>query len=122
MAGRQGGYGNKELFDAGLAVRAKGEGRIYDRFRRRIMFPLCDTRGRVLGFGARALGADQQPKYLNSPEGDVYHKGRQLFAVDIARAAAAKAQTVIVAEGYTDVLMLHQAGLRNTVGLMGTAM
>jgi DNA primase len=121
LASRQAKFSNQEIVAAGLAVRGR-EGRIYDRFRRRITFPLCDARGRVLGFGARALGADQQPKYLNSPEGDVYHKGRQLFAVDIARAAAAKSQTVIVAEGYTDVLMLHQAGLRNTVGIMGTAM
>src|SRR6187200_3590673 len=106
MAGRQGGYGNKELFDAGLAVRAKGEGRIYDRFRRRIMFPLCDTRGRVLGFGARAIGADQKPKYLNSSDTALFHKGRNLFGADIARAPAAKAGSVLVAEGYTDVIAL----------------
>jgi DNA primase len=86
------------------------------------MFPLCDMRGRVLGFGARALGADQKPKYLNSAEGIVYHKGRNLFGADIARAAATKAGSVIVAEGYTDVIAMHQAGLRNTVGLMGTAL
>jgi DNA primase len=121
MASRRAKFSNVEIAAAGLAVKGK-TGRIYDRFRRRITFPLCDARGRVLGFGARALGADQEPKYLNSPEGDVYHKGRQLFAIDIARAAAAKSQAVIVAEGYTDVLMLHQAGLKNTVGLMGTAM
>jgi DNA primase len=121
LASRRAKFSNGEIAASGLAVRSQ-QGKIYDRFRRRITFPLCDARGRVLGFGARALGADQQPKYLNSPEGDVYHKGRQLFAVDIARAAAAKSQTVIIAEGYTDVLALHQAGLKNTVGLMGTAM
>src|SRR5919106_1471450 len=76
----------------------------------------------VRGFGARALGDDQKPKYLNSAEGALYHKGRHLFGADIARAAAAKAGSVIVAEGYTDVVAMHQAGLRNTVGLMGTAM
>src|SRR4029079_17588721 len=119
---RRAGFGNREVYDAGLAQRAKGEGMLYDRFRRRIMFPLCDMRGRVLGFGARALGADQKPKYLNSAEGIVYHKGRNLFGADIARAAATKAGSVIVAEGYTDVIAMHQAGLRNTVGLMGTAM
>src|SRR4051812_19607445 len=119
---RRGGFSNREVFDAGLAVRSKGEGALYDRFRRRIMFPLCDLRGRVLGFGARALGADQKPKYLNSADGAVYHKGRHLFGADIARAAAAKAGSVIVAEGYTDVIAMHQAGLRNTVGLMGTAL
>jgi DNA primase len=122
LASRRAKFSNQEIVGAGLALRGKDGGKIYDRFRRRITFPLCDARGRVLGFGARALGADQQPKYVNSPEGDVYHKGRQLFAVDIARAAAAKSQTVIVAEGYTDVLMLHQAGLKHTVGIMGTAM
>jgi DNA primase len=119
---RRGGFSNREVFDAGLAVRSRGEGMLYDRFRRRIMFPLCDLRGRVLGFGARALGDDQKPKYLNSADGALYHKGRHLFGADIARAAAAKAGSVIVAEGYTDVIAMHQAGLRNTVGLMGTAM
>lgn len=121
-AGRGQGFSNREIFDAGLAVRAKGQGRIYDRFRRRIMFPLADRRGRVLGFGARALGADQQPKYLNSPEGALFHKGRQVYAADIARAHAARADSVVVCEGYTDVIALHQAGIRNTVAVMGTAM
>jgi DNA primase len=122
MVGRQSGYGNKEMFDAGLAVRAKGEGRIYDRFRRRIMFPLCDPRGRVLGFGARALGADQQPKYLNSADGEIFHKGDIVFGAHHARVPAARADEVIAAEGYTDVLALHQAGMTNVVGIMGTAL
>ena len=122
LASRQAGFSDRELVAAGLAQRAKGEGRTYDRFRRRIMFPLCDQRGRVLGFGARAMGADQKPKYLNSSDGLVFHKGRHLFGADIARAPAAKAGAVVVAEGYTDVIALHQAGLRHTVGLMGTAM
>ncbi|MDX6723695.1 MAG: primase, partial [Solirubrobacteraceae bacterium] len=122
QAVRRGGFSNREAFDAGLAVRSKGQGMLYDRFRRRIMFPLCDLRGRVLGFGARALGADQKPKYLNSSDNAVYHKGRHLFGADIARSHATKAGSVVVAEGYTDVIAMHQAGLRNTVGLMGTAM
>jgi DNA primase len=122
IASRREGFSDRELVAGGLAQRAKGEGRTYDRFRRRIMFPLCDARGRVLGFGARAVGADQKPKYLNSSDGAIYHKGRYLFGADIARAPAAKAATVIVAEGYTDVIAMHQAGLRNTVGLMGTAL
>ncbi|HEX7297982.1 MAG TPA: DNA primase [Solirubrobacteraceae bacterium] len=121
-ASRRAGFTDRELVACGLAQRAKGEGRPYDRFRRRIMFPLCDARGRVLGFGARAMGADQKPKYLNSSDNAVYHKGRHLFGTDIARAPAAKAGAVIVAEGYTDVIAMHQAGLRHTVGLMGTAM
>lgn len=122
LASRRGGFSDRELVAAGLAQRARGEGRTYDRFRRRIMFPLCDARGRVLGFGARAVGADQTPKYLNSSDNAIFRKGRHLFGADIARAPAAKASTVIVAEGYTDVIALHQAGLRNTVGLMGTAL
>jgi DNA primase len=121
-ASRRAGFTDRELVAAGLASRAKGEGRTYDRFRRRIMFPLCDSRGRVLGFGARAMGADQKPKYLNSSDNAVYHKGQHLFGADIARAPAAKVSTVVVAEGYTDVIAMHQAGLRNTVGLMGTAL
>jgi DNA primase len=122
LASRRSGFGDRELWEAGLAQRTRGEGRPFDRFRRRIMFPLCDARGRVLGFGARAVGADQQPKYLNSGEGPVYHKGRHVFGADIARAHATRAGSVVLAEGYTDVIALHQAGLRNTVGLMGTAL
>jgi DNA primase len=121
-ASRRSGFSDRELVASGLASRAKGEGRTYDRFRRRIMFPLCDARGRVLGFGARAMGADQKPKYLNSSDNAVYHKGRHVFGADIARAPAAKAGAAIVAEGYTDVIAMHQAGLRHTVGLMGTAL
>jgi DNA primase len=122
LASRRARFSDRELVEAGLAQRAKGEGRTYDRFRRRIMFPLCDTRGRVLGFGARAMGEDQKPKYVNSTDNDVYHKGRHLFGADIARSTAARAGSVVLAEGYTDVIALHQAGLRNTVGLMGTAL
>ena len=122
VASRRTGFTDRELVAAGLASRSQKEGRTYDRFRRRIMFPLCDQRGRVLGFGARAMGADQKPKYLNSSDGLVFHKGRHLFGADIARTPATKAGEVIVAEGYTDVIAMHQAGLRHTVGLMGTAL
>ncbi len=121
MASRRAGFSERELWDAGLARRNKS-GQLYDYFRRRITFPLCDARGRVLGFGGRAVGADQQPKYVNSTDGPVYHKGRHLFGADIARAAAAKAGRVILCEGYTDVIAMHQAGLRNAVGLMGTSL
>ncbi|MDQ6750288.1 MAG: DNA primase [Actinomycetota bacterium] len=122
LAARQGGFSNREVYEAGLAQRAKGEGKLYDRFRARIMFPLADQRGRVLGFGARALRESQLPKYLNTTDGEVYHKGRQLFGADRARAESARRGEVVVVEGYTDVLALHQAGLRNVVGLMGTAL
>ena len=121
LASRRVGFKDREIYDAGLSQRGR-EGKVYDRFRRRIMFPLADRRGRVLGFGARALGSDQQPKYLNTADTELFHKGRQLFGADVARAHAAKAGAVIVAEGYTDVIALHQAGMRNAVGIMGTAM
>ena len=122
LASRRAEFSDRELVAAGLASRARGEGRTYDRFRRRIMFPLCDARGRVLGFGARAVGERQQPRYLNCSDNAIYHSGRHLFGADIARAHAARAGSVIVAERYTDVIAMHQAGLRNTVGLTGTAL
>jgi len=121
MASRRGGFSEAELLETGLAQRNKG-GNLYDRFRSRITFPLCDTRGRVLGFGARAMGDNQGPKYLNSAEGELFHKGRIVYAADLARSHAARAGSVIVCEGYTDVIALHQAGIRNTVASMGTAL
>jgi DNA primase len=121
-ASRRGGFSEQELYATGLAQRSKENGRPYDRFRSRIMFPLADVRGRVLGFGARATRDGQQPKYLNTSDNDVYHKGLHLYGSDLARAHAARAGEVILCEGYTDVIALHQAGLRNAVGLMGTAL
>ena len=121
VASREAGYSEAELAEAGLVARNE-KGNVYDRFRRRITFPLCDPRGRVLGFGARAVGADQKPKYLNSSDNAVFHKGRNVYASDLARSAAAKSGEVILCEGYTDVIAMHQAGLRNCVGLMGTAL
>ena len=76
----------------------------------------------MLGFGARAMREDQRPKYLNTSDNDVYHKGLHLYGADFARAHATRAGSVIVCEGYTDVIALHQAGMRNAVGLMGTAL
>ncbi len=121
LASRKAAFSNREIYDSGLATRGNG-GRIYDRFRGRITFPLCDSRGRVLGFGARAMGEARGAKYVNTPENEIFHKGRVLFGADHARASAARAGRVIAVEGYTDVLALHQAGLRNCVGIMGTAL
>jgi DNA primase len=121
-ASRRGGFSEQELYATGLAQRSKENGRPYDRFRSRIMFPLADIRGRVLGFGARAMREEQRPKYLNTSDNDVYHKGLHLYGADLARAHAARAGQVILCEGYTDVIALHQVGLRNAVGLMGTAL
>jgi DNA primase len=122
LASRRGGFSEQELYATGLAQRSKENGRPYDRFRGRIMFPLADVRGRVLGFGARAMREEQKPKYLNTSDNDLYHKGQHLYGADLARAHAARAGQAILCEGYTDVIALHQAGLRNTVGSMGTAL
>jgi DNA primase len=123
LASRKAGFSDQELLDAGLAQRSRARpGSIYDRFRERIMFPSCDARGRVLGFGARAMRDNQQPKYLNTSDGETYHKRSQLFGIDHARSAGARAGRMILVEGYTDVLALHQAGLRGAVGIMGTAL
>ena len=129
VASRRGGFTEQELYATGLAQRSASErGRVYDRFRARIMFPLADTRGRVLGFGARALLdrsseiGQHQPKYINTSDNEVYHKGHHLYGADLARAHAARAGRTVLCEGYTDVIAMHQAGMPNTVGLMGTAL
>jgi DNA primase len=121
LGARQSGFSEEELVAAGLAQRGRGGG-LYDRFRGRIMFPLADSRGRVLGFGARQMGEGRGPKYLNTSENDLYHKGRQLFGIDVARREAMRSGRFVVVEGYTDVLALHQAGIREAVAIMGTAM
>ena len=126
LASRRGGFSEQELYATGLAQRSRENGRPYDRFRARIMFPLSDIRGHVLGFGARALADEgpaeasgRRPKYLNTAETDVYHKGMHLYGADLARSHAAKAGSVILCEGYTDVIALHQAGnpVINTVSV-----
>ncbi|GAC1434816.1 MAG: hypothetical protein NVSMB51_02940 [Solirubrobacteraceae bacterium] len=119
-ASRRGGYSERELWDVGLL--ARGQGAVTDRFRARIMFPLCDLRGRVVGFGGRATREDQRGKYINTAETEVFHKGENVYAAHLARAEAARAARVVVCEGYTDVIAMHGAGVRSAVGLMGTAL
>ena len=121
LAAQRDGFTEQELAAAGLGRRGR-QGGFGDLFRGRIMFPLADARGRVLGFGARAMRDDQRPKYMNTPEGELYHKRRQLFGIDRARAPIAKARQVIVVEGYTDVLALHAGGVAQSVAIMGTAL
>ena len=121
-ASERAGYRADELLASGLASRRRDGRGVIDRFRGRIMFPLCDERGRVLGFGARSLRADDQPKYLNSSDNDVFHKGELLYGADLARAAAARAGRVVLVEGYTDAVALRQAGVAEVVGSMGTAL
>ena len=118
--GQRAGFSVAELRAAGLAQKGRSGGE-YDRFRARIMFPVRDRRGRVRGFGARALRADQRPKYVNSSETELYRKSETLYGIDRARAPMAKAGQAVVVEGYTDVLALHQAGVDEAVGIMGTA-
>jgi len=122
-ASRSAGFSDEELLAAGLVQRSKRRpGQVFDRFRERVMFPAADARGRVRGFGARAMGEHQRPKYLNTSDSELYHKRAQLFGIDLARAPAARAGRMILVEGYTDVLALHQAGMRSSVGIMGTAL
>ena len=118
--GQSAGYTLAELDAAGLLVKNK-RGNPYDRFRSRIVFPVRDARGRAQGFGARAMSADQKPKYLNSAEGELYRKKRTLYGIERARPAIAKQGRAVVVEGYTDVLAAHQAGIGETVAVMGTA-
>jgi DNA primase len=114
------GFKIEELVAAGLIQKGR-QGGHYDRFRNRLTFPIRDQRGRVLAFGARALTPDAQPKYLNSPEGELYRKSHTLYGIDRARGPIAKARRAFVVEGYTDVLALHQAGVEEAVAIMGTA-
>ena len=116
------GYRRDELLACGLAQERRDGGGLIDRFRGRIMFPLCDERGRVLGFGARALRPDDRPKYLNSSDNAVFHKNEVLYGLDLARTPAARAGRVVLVEGYTDAIALRQAGVAEVVGSMGTAL
>ncbi len=111
------GYSDKELFEAGL-VRNR-DGRVYDTFRNRLMFPVIDVRGNVIGFSGRILG-DGEPKYMNSPETAVFDKGRNLFALNLAKKS--KAGYIILSEGNIDVVSLHQAGFDSAVASLGTSL
>ncbi|MBO0902667.1 DNA primase [Jiella sonneratiae] len=116
------GLGREEIEAAGLVVHGEGIAVSYDRFRDRIMFPILDAGERVVAFGGRAMAADAQAKYLNSPETDVFHKGEMLFNLAKARRAAREAGTLVLVEGYMDVIMLAQAGFGHVVAPLGTAM
>ena len=110
----------KVLRDAGLIQEKEGEDKRYDRLRDRIIFPIRDGRGRVIGFGGRLLG-DGKPKYLNSPETPVFHKGRELYGLYEARQTHRKLEQILVVEGYMDVVALAQFDIRNAVATLGTA-
>ena len=117
------GYSTKELLDAGLIKEADQKpGTYYDRFRNRLMFPIRDAVGRTVAFTGRALSADDQAKYLNSPETVLYKKSEILFGMDRAKDAIRQRGFALLAEGQFDLLLMHQAGFRNTVALSGTAL
>lgn len=112
------GYEKIDLLDAGLAIK-NDKGRIYDRFRNRVMFPIIDLRGDVIGFGGRVMD-DSTPKYLNSPDTPVFNKRKNLFALNIAKKS--KRGHIILTEGYMDTISLHQAGFDCAVASLGTAL
>ncbi len=117
------GYKTDEIVEAGLAV--SRDGKIYDKFRDRVMFPIIDVRGNVIGFGGRIMHDNKEingykiPKYLNSPETPVFDKGKNLFSLNLAKNA--KASEIILCEGYMDVISVYQAGIKNIVATLGTA-
>ena len=112
------GYTRDEMMDAGLLSRSE-MGHVYDRFRGRVMFPIIDVRGNVIAFGGRVLD-DSKPKYLNSPETPIFHKSRNLFALNLSKTT--KNGYFILAEGYMDVIALHQAGFDCAVASLGTSL
>ena len=114
------GMQQKAMIDAGLLIENTESGKRYDRFRDRVMFPIRDSRGRVIAFGGRVLG-DDKPKYLNSPETPVFHKGQELYGLYEARKSNRDLDEIMVVEGYMDVIALAQQGLRNAVATLGTA-
>ncbi len=118
--GRQlGRYGEDRLIASGMSIR-NDAGRVYDRFRERVMFPIRDRRGRIIGFGGRIIG-DGSPKYLNSPETEIFHKGSELYGLFEARQHTRKLEQLLVVEGYMDVIALAQFGVTYAVATLGTA-
>ncbi|MBX5491612.1 MAG: DNA primase [Chloroflexi bacterium] len=121
------GFHQEEIVTAGLAVAREeregaGPAALRDRFRHRLMFPIRDAQGRTIGFGGRTLQPDGVPKYLNSPQTPLFDKGAHLYALDLARDAIRAARQAVIVEGYVDAVMAHQAGFRNVVAALGTAL
>ena len=118
---RDAGYTEHELVESGLCSRSSST-RVYDRFRDRLIWPIRDVTGATVGFGARRLSeADQGPKYLNTPETPVYHKGQVLYGLDLAKKEIARSHQVVIVEGYTDVMAAHLSGVTTAVATCGTA-
>ena len=114
------GFTDEELIAANLCSRSQNAGNLYDRFRNRVIFPILDLRGNVIAFGGRTIEKDGNPKYLNSSDTPVFKKGRNLFSMNFAKKSQSK--RLILAEGYMDVIAVHQAGFENVVASLGTAL
>ncbi len=114
-------FSNEEMIDAGLLVQ-RDDGRVFDRFRNRVMIPIYDGKGRPIGFGARALREGDDPKYLNSPQTALFDKSRTLYALHAARQAIRDQKVAVIVEGYMDALAAHQHGFHNVVASLGTAL
>ncbi len=115
------GFSVQEISSAGLAS-SNEDGRVWDRFRGRLMFPIRNRRGEYIAFGARALSDDQQPKYLNSPDSPIFSKSDTLYGLDFAKDEIRRENLAIIVEGYTDVVVAHQEGFKNVVASLGTAL
>ena len=117
------GYKEEFLIATGLTIKRESDGRLYDRFRERVMFPIHNISGRIVGFGGRTMRTDKSvAKYQNSPESEIYNKSRELYGLYFAKKAVQQADYAIMVEGYTDVISMHQAGVENVVASSGTSL
>ena len=117
------GYKEEFLVATGLTLKRESDGRLYDRFRERVMFPIHNISGRIVGFGGRTMRTDKSvAKYQNSPESEIYNKSRELYGLYFAKKAVQQADYAIMVEGYTDVISMHQAGVENVVASSGTSL
>ena len=117
------GYKEEFLVATGLTIKRESDGRLYDRFRERVMFPIHNISGRIVGFGGRTMRTDKSvAKYQNSPESEIYNKSRELYGLYFAKKAIQQADYAIMVEGYTDVISMHQAGVENVVASSGTSL
>ena len=117
------GYKEEFLVATGLTIKRESDGRLYDRFRERVMFPIHNIAGRIVGFGGRTMRTDKSvAKYQNSPESEIYNKSRELYGLYFAKKAVQQADYAIMVEGYTDVISMHQAGVENVVASSGTSL
>jgi DNA primase len=116
------GFGSTDIERSGLILANESGGGYHDRFRGRLMFPIRNRRGQTIGFGARALSDEDQPKYLNSPETPLFSKSDTLYGLDAAKEAIRDLNLAVIVEGYTDVIVAHQEGFKNVIAAMGTAL